>query len=87
MTSIKRKGTKDGEDNEVNQVDRSIVFSSIWDINSPPPASSKKALVPRVLQKTKRRKLSMEVHKVKMERTEKSEGVQNVFYYEECVVR
>lgn len=42
MTSCRRKSKDPDEDHGANQVDRTIVFSSIWDINSPPPASSRK---------------------------------------------
>ena len=43
MASVKIKPKKDAdEDHGANQVDRTSVFSNIWDVNSPPPRSSKK---------------------------------------------
>lgn len=71
----------EAEDKGSEQLQREVIFSTIWDILKPPPAGSKKALIPRPLVKMKHRKLSLEVHKVCMERHD------GPYEYEDCVVR
>lgn len=72
----------DSCDRGIDRMDRTLLFSTIWDIQKPPPRGTKKALIPRPLMKMSRRKMSLEVHNVQVQR---AEGVS--YDYEDCVLR
>ncbi|KAL7573033.1 hypothetical protein ACA910_018725 [Epithemia clementina (nom. ined.)] len=59
-----------------------LVSTRVWEVEAPPPVSSLKgALVPRVLTGRRRRKLSVEIHRI-----DSNHGGHKTSY-EECIVR